>query len=384
MLVAGDKPAYVNVAAITGGGVEKESNTVVVKIKEEHKPGFTITKFQEIRESGKGFTAGALVGSVGQTVDYELIVKNTGNTPLTFSDFTDTKCVEIVEGRSELLPGEETTYTCHHVITEVGDWVNEGTITGTPPGEAPIVHTSNQVVVYDALFKIEKLQRLSSNDPFTTFELTGTVGQVVQYEIVVTNTSEIALTFSNLSDPNCQNITGGPGTNPVPPGQSTIYTCEHVLSTVGPYANEATVEGNEGAGKKTSNKVVVDVTAAPASPPPGPAAKQQVAGICDISESSITLHGASGAKKRPFNVSVPSLGIKEITFYVDGHKLKTLTAAHALKGQFVVTIDPRKYHFGAHKVSIKTVMTNAACARIARTGVFVRAKPAAITPKFTG
>ncbi len=386
VLVAGDKPVYVNVAAITGGGVEKESNTVVVKIKEEeHKPGFTITKFQEIRGSGKGFTAGALVGSVGQTVDYELIVKNTGNTPLTFSNFTDTKCVEIVEGRNELLPGEETTYTCHHVITEVGDWVNEGTITGTPPGESPITHTSNQVVVYDALFKIEKLQRLSSNDPFTTFELTGTVGQVVQYEIVVTNTSEISLTFSNLTDPNCQNITGGPGANPVPPGQSTVYTCEHALSTVGPYANEASVEGNEGAGTKTSNKVVVNVTAAPVNPPPpGPAAKQQVAGICDISESSITLHGASGSKKKPFNVSVPSLGIKEITFYVDGHKLKTLTAAHAVKGQFVVTVDPRKYHFGAHKVSIKTVMTNAACARIARTGVFVRAKPAAIKPKFTG
>ena len=164
---------------------------MVVKFKEEHKPGFTITKFQQIRESGKGFTAGALVGSVGQTVDYELIVKNTGNTPLTFSNFTDTKCVEIVEGANELQPGEETTYTCHHVITEVGDWVNEGTITGTPPDEPPITHTSNQVVVYDALFKIEKLQRLSSDEPFTTFELSGTVGQVVEYEIVVRNTSEI-------------------------------------------------------------------------------------------------------------------------------------------------------------------------------------------------
>ena len=151
-------------------------------------------------------------------------------------------------------------FTCNHTITEVGDWVNEGTITGTPPGESPITHTSNQVVVFDALFTIEKLQRLSSDSPFTTLELSATVGQVVQYEIVVTNTSEITLTFSSLSDPACQNITGGPGSNPVPPGQSTIYTCEHVLSTVGPYANEASIEGNEGAGKKISNKVVVNVT----------------------------------------------------------------------------------------------------------------------------
>ncbi len=384
LLVADDRPDYTNTASIEGGKETKTSNTVVVKFKEAPKPGFTITKFQQIRGSGKGFTAGALVGSIGETVDYELIVKNTGNTPLTFSNFTDTKCVEIVEGAKELQPSEETTYTCHHVITEVSDWVNEGTITGTPPGEPPITHTSNQVVVYDALFTIEKLQRLSSDAPFTTFELSGTIGQVVEYEIVVRNTSEIPLTFSNLTDPNCQNITGGPGNNPVPPGEATIYMCEHALSTVGQYANEATVEGNEGAGKKTSNKVVVNVTAAAVTPPPSPPAKQEVAGICDISESSITLRGASGSRKKPFNVSVPSLGIKEITFYVDGKKLKTLTSAHAVKGQFVVAIDPRKYHFGAHKVSIKTVMTNAGCAKIARSGVFVRAKPAAITPKFTG
>ena len=86
--------------------------------------------------------------------------------------------------------------------------------------------------------------------PFTTFELSGTIGQVVQYEIVVTNTSEIPLMFSALTDPNCQNITGGPGNNPVPPGESTTYMCEHALSTVGQYVNEATVEGNEGGRQK--------------------------------------------------------------------------------------------------------------------------------------
>ena len=74
-----------------------------------------------------------------------------------------------------------------------------------------------------------------------------------------------------------------------------------------------------------------------------------------------------------------------MTFYVDGKKLKTLTAAHAVKGQFVVTINPSKYRYGAHKVSIKTVMTNPLCAKIARSGR-VRAGPARprVTPKFTG
>ena len=50
------------------------------------------------------------------------------------------------------------------MINEVGDWINFGTITGTPEGEPPITHTSNQVVVYDPSFTIEKLQRLAGEN----------------------------------------------------------------------------------------------------------------------------------------------------------------------------------------------------------------------------
>ena len=34
------------------------------------------------------FTASPLTGKVGQTVDYEIVVKNTGNVPLTLSNFS--------------------------------------------------------------------------------------------------------------------------------------------------------------------------------------------------------------------------------------------------------------------------------------------------------
>ena len=81
---------------------------------------------------------------------------------------------------------------------------------------------------------------------------------------------------------------------------------------------------------------------------------------------------------------VPALGIKQITFYLDGHKLQALTAAHADKGVFSVRIDPSGLRYGAHRLSIKTVMTEATCAPIARAAVFVHARPAAVKPKFTG
>ena len=388
VLVEADENPYTNTASIEANKETKTSNTV--EVERPHHPVFTITKFQQINGSGKEFTTHSLVGSIGDVVNYELVVKNTGNTMLSFGDLTDTNCEGIAGGTTELKPGEEATFTCHHTINSVGDWVNEGTITGTPPGESPITHTSNQVVVYDALFTIEKQQRLTSSSPFTTLELSATLGQTVFYKIIVTNvTKETPLVFSALTDANCQNITGGPGSTPVAPGESTTYLCEHVLSALGQYTNEASIEGNEEAGRKTSNKVVVDVTP-PNTPIPTPtpnqevAPKQEVKAVCDISESAVTLHGVSGSKHNPFKVSVPSLGIKEVTFYVDGKKLKTLTAAHAVKGQFVVTVNPSKYRYGAHKVSVKTVMTNPLCANIARSGVFVRAHPARVTPKFTG
>jgi hypothetical protein len=382
VLVKGDENPYKNTASIVGNGKESTSNTVEVEIAEAPKPGFMITKVQEIAGSGKGFTAGSLVGKIGDKVLYELIVKDTGNTTLKFSSFVDTKCEGIVEGAKELAPGESTTYTCFHILNEVGDWINFGTITGTPPGEPSITHTSNQVVVFDPSFTIEKLQKLRSEAAFTPFEVFAKVGEVVEYEIVVRNTGEVPVIFSNFTDTGCENIAGGPGANPVPPGEETIYTCEHTLTSVGEYTNEASVEGNEETGRKTSKKVVVKVSAEatkPAEPP-----KQAVVAACGISEGSIKLTGASGTKRRRFSVQISSIGIKEITFFLDGRKLKRLTAAHAKKGFFSVTIDPRKYRYGAHRVSVKAVMNDGLCAAVSRTGVFVRARPAVLKPTFTG
>ena len=124
--------------------------------------------------------------------------------------------------------------------------------------------------------------------------------------------------------------------------------------------------------EKPSNPVEVQVAA------------QVVKPECTINETTIVLKGGSGSKRKPFTVSISSLGVKEITFYVDGKKLKTLTAAQAKNGQFVIKIDPRKLHFGAHTVTAKAVMTEAICPPLARSAKFVRPKPPKIIPKFTG
>ena len=64
-------------------------------IPEPPAPAFTIEKLQKIVGSGGGFTKEELTGQIGQTVDYELIVKNTGEMLLKFGPLSDAKCSNI-------------------------------------------------------------------------------------------------------------------------------------------------------------------------------------------------------------------------------------------------------------------------------------------------
>ena len=105
---------------------------------------------------------------------------------------------------------------------------------------------------------------------------------------------------------------------------------------------------------------------------------------CSLSESTIALSGASGARRKPFTVKIGSLGIREITFYLDGRELRTLTAAQAKGPNYAVRVDPRKLSHGPHTVSVSTVMDNAACTPIARSSVFVRPRTTHLVPRFTG
>jgi hypothetical protein len=231
-------------------------------------PRYTIEKLQMVEGSGKPFTSSPLTGTTGQTVDYQIVVTNTGNAPLTFSEFTDPNCTNIAggPGATPVAIGASTTYTCEHVLNRGGEYTNAATVTGTPEGGTPITHTSNTVVVnvaVDPAYTIEKLQRIKNGvEPFTTSPMTAGLKETMEYEIIVKNTGNVPLTFSEFTDEKCTNIAGGPGATPVAPGDSTTYTCEHLLSAVGKYTNTATVAGTPEGGTPithNSNTVVVTV-----------------------------------------------------------------------------------------------------------------------------
>ena len=224
---------------------------MVVKVRPPLTEAFTVEKEQKI--TGE-FTKAELTGKIGQTVFYKIIVKNTGEASLKLEHISDPNCTNIVGPAKEVLAsGESTFYTCEHVLTEVGTYTNVATVTGN---EKP--KESNKVVVKvpAEAFTVEKEQKITGE--FTKAELTGKIGQTVFYKIIVKNTGEASLKLESISDPNCTNIVG-PAKEVLAAGESTFYTCEHVLTEVGTYTNVATVTGNEK--PKESNKVVVKVPA---------------------------------------------------------------------------------------------------------------------------
>ena len=409
--------SYTNEATVTGAPEGEPSNTithtsnqVVVEVPPpgHHEASFTIEKLQEIKGSGAAgasFTRLTLTGAIGQTVDYEIVVKNTGEVALTFSGFSDANCdagtIAGGPGSSPVAPGESTTYTCDHVLTTTGSYTNVATVTGTPELEAPITHESNRVLVEvprEPKFTIEKLQEIKgSGTGFKSSTLTGATDQTVDYEIVVTNTGNVALTFSGFTDVNCDSgtIAGGPGSSSVAPGESTTYTCDHVLTGSGSYTNVASVTGTpegETPITHTSNKVVVEVPASEGAPKNGTSPSVAVnqppptptIGVLAECAGLAPLQGASGPKRRTFTVQTSSIGVKQITFYLDGRKLETLKQSQARRGTFTLKINPLKLSFGAHKLSAKTLLSNPGCKAPARSSLFVRPYSARVAPRFTG
>ena len=72
------------------------------------------------------------------------------------------------------------------------------------------------------------------------------------------------LKFAALKDTGCEGLSPS-GATELAAGKEETFTCTHVLGAVGSYSNEASIEGNEGTGTKTSNKVTATVAAEPPS-----------------------------------------------------------------------------------------------------------------------
>jgi hypothetical protein len=380
----------------------------------------TVIKLQKL-ESGTEYVSAPLESEVGQTVEYEIRVTNTGNTPLLLEGFSDPHCdpgtISEGPGETPLPPAGPSsvagswTYFCTHKLTEAGTYTNTATATGVPQGCeecAPITRESNTVVVVVPAapeFTVTKLQRITG--PFTTEALSGEVGQTVAYEIVVTNTGNTTLVFAALSDERCDagTLAGGPGANALAPGESATFTCSHVLTAAdqaaGRYENTATETGEMPNGPPithSSNTVEVTVPAPTGSSggtPSGGTLSTSAGGsgapeggVLAFATSKPALSGPKACVRRAFAVSITSSGVLSVTFYLDGHKLRRLAAADARDGALTVYIRLAQLRRGRHRVVARiTMRANAAsrkASRVSRSLSVARCAAAAREPHFTG
>ncbi len=105
---------------------------------------FTIETLQKL-SAEPTYIRTQLNGEVAETVDYEIIVKNTGSTPLKFGALKDSACEGISPaGPTELEASTEETFTCTHKLTAFTKYGNEASIEGS---EATGSEMSNNVTV---------------------------------------------------------------------------------------------------------------------------------------------------------------------------------------------------------------------------------------------
>ena len=253
--------SYSNEASIEGCEAgTKTSNKVTVKV--TAKPSFTIEKQQKVAGE-TSYTTAEKTAEVGQSVNYLVVVKNTGNIGLKFSALKDAGCSSILpSGTTELAPGKEESFTCSHTITSAGTYTNEASIEGNEGTGTKISNKVTVKITTKPAYTIEKLQRLAGESAYNKTELSGKFGQKVEYKIIVKNTGNVGLKFSALKDSGCENISPS-GATEVLNGKEESFTCEHTLSNTGAYSNEASIENTEGAGNKTSNKVTATVKTEP-------------------------------------------------------------------------------------------------------------------------
>jgi hypothetical protein len=429
-----------------GNGL-KGSWDVLGKVTCPAKPGLEVKKLQKLAGSQEELTGSTIMGQLGDTVEYSIVVKNTGNVPLALGSpteplggFSDEHCdpgtLTGGTGGAPLAIGATTRYRCTHLLSKAdeaaGSYTNTATATVTPPeGDGPpITEPSNPVVVGVSpappialpAFTIEKLQQIEgSGTGYTTSQVSGQVGQTIDYEILVDNTGDVPLNFEDFSDPRCDpgTLAGGVGDVALPVGASTTYTCKHVLVTAdeaaGKYENTVSLTAAPPPGEgspfvQMSNTVVVTVSAPTGTPggasgssgsgtPAGssgvlsstvgqPASKSGVLAFGSATVKVPKLKGApQGCARSVLHVSLKAAHVASVTFYLDGHKLKTLTAKNAHKGLLSIKINPAKLKVGVHKLVAKITMDRIGSAKAVkgtRTMRILRCDPPKVTPKFTG
>jgi uncharacterized repeat protein (TIGR01451 family) len=180
----------------------------------------------------KSLASGSITSysAVGQAIDYDISVTNTGNVPLTGVSVSDPVadttpvCTQVV-----LAPGAIASCPARHTISQAdidrGSVDNVATGTGTPPSGPNAVGASNSITV-------QAVQSSGySSVKSSTLVAYSTVGEVIPYVITITNTGNTTLTAVGASDP-LADVTPGVVCSPttIAPVAASTCTAQHTVT----------------------------------------------------------------------------------------------------------------------------------------------------------
>ncbi len=213
-------------------------------------PELTVTKDDQL-----DYTPQDLV--VGDVINYQIIVTNTGN--VTLYNITVTDANAQFTGSStitQLNPGEFTTLEAKHVVTQADidagqisnsamarSFFNGLPITDISDDADPQSPTGNDDATITFIKQLPSIL-ITKDDQLPYVPQNMVVGDVIHYQIVVTNTGNVTFNVANVNDPNANIINGNPVTN-LAPGNSAIVLAQHTVTQAdldaGYYSNSAEV-----------------------------------------------------------------------------------------------------------------------------------------------
>ncbi|WP_229738703.1 DUF11 domain-containing protein, partial [Parapedobacter pyrenivorans] len=155
--------------------------------------------------------------AVDDYIDYEMVVRNTGNVTLTDVVVTDNNA-EIVSGSpiATLAPNATATVIARHQVTQsdidAGIVVNQAKVTaddpeGNPTPEVPSDNPGTPQPNDPTVVELTQQPGLSLTKR-TTGEGSYTIGQYINYEITVRNTGNVTLTDVAVIDDNAEIVSG--------------------------------------------------------------------------------------------------------------------------------------------------------------------------------
>jgi len=197
--------------------------------------------------------------SLGQTINYQVIVKNTGNVNLTNIQITDSNATFTDTGSdtqiiASLAAGDSEVLDLTHIVTQTE--IDAGYISNQALGQV----SYNGITYSDASDDDDPASPSGTDDPTITIinqypgikvtkndQLSGiqnmVVGDVITYEIWVTNTGNVSLGLISVSDDNAVTTSGSP-INGLAPNESKRVVAEHTITQTdidqGKVVNQAT------------------------------------------------------------------------------------------------------------------------------------------------